>query len=86
MLTTLEEEMGGTIQLKNQYSKKSHWGTQIDLKNENCIWCSLPLNSDPLIRGKNNGLISFRCGHSFHTVCIRHQTDNIQCIVCQRKN
>lgn len=84
-LTTLEEEMGGTIQFKNQYSKKSHWGTQIDVKNGYCIWCSLPLNSDPLIRGKNNGLISFRCGHSFHTVCIRHQTDNIQCVVCRRK-
>jgi len=78
--------MDGTIHLKNRYSKKSHWGIQIDLKNENCIWCSLPLNSGPLIRGKHNGLISFRCGHSFHTVCIRHQTDNIQCVVCQRKN
>jgi len=81
----LEEEVGRTIQFKNQYSKKSHWGIQIDLKNGYCIWCSLPLNSDPLIRGKNNGLVSFRCGHSFHTVCIRHQTDNIQCVVCRRK-
>lgn len=81
----MEEEVGRTIQFKNQYSKKSHWGLQIDLKNGYCIWCSLPLNSDPLIRGKNNGLVSFRCGHSFHTVCIRQQTDNIQCVVCRRK-
>ncbi|KAL5244232.1 hypothetical protein ACI65C_011642 [Semiaphis heraclei] len=70
IFTSLEEEVGRTIQFKNQYSKKSHWGLQIDLKNGYCIWCSLPLNSDPLIRGKNNGLVSFRCGHSFHTFVI----------------
>lgn len=82
----LEKDTGTTVQLKNLYSKKSHWGTKIDVKNGYCVWCSLPLNSEPLIRGKNNGLISFKCGHTFHTVCINHQTDNIQCAVCQRKS
>ncbi|VVC35347.1 WD40/YVTN repeat-like-containing domain,Zinc finger, RING-type,Zinc finger, RING/FYVE/PHD-type,WD40- [Cinara cedri] len=85
ILTVLEEELGTTIEFKNLYSNKSHWGTKIDFKNGYCIWCSLPLNSDPLIRGKNNGLVSFKCGHSFHTVCVRQQTDNIQCAVCHRK-
>jgi hypothetical protein len=84
-LTALEEDMSPTIQFKNLYSKKSHWGIRIDVKSGYCIWCSLPLNSDPLIRGKNNGLVSFKCGHSFHTVCIRQQIDNIQCAFCQRK-
>lgn len=82
----LEKDTGRPIQLKNLDSKISHWGTKIDIENGYCIWCSLPLNSEPLIRGKNNGLVSFRCGHTFHTVCIRHQTDNIQCAVCQRKS
>lgn len=81
----MEEELGTTIQFKTLHSKKSHWGIKIDMENGHCIWCSLPLNSDPLIRGKNNGLISFKCGHSFHTVCIRHQAANIQCVVCRRK-
>ncbi|XP_050441842.1 uncharacterized protein LOC126846466 [Adelges cooleyi] len=85
VMAALEEDKGANLKYEDLCTKKSHWGARIDLKNDFCIWCSLPLNSDPLIRGKNNGLVLFKCGHSFHTVCIRHQTNVVQCVVCQRK-
>ncbi|XP_050522059.1 uncharacterized protein LOC126894813 isoform X2 [Daktulosphaira vitifoliae] len=80
VVNALEEDIGSSVKYKELLSKKSHWGVKIDMKNDFCVWCSLPLNSDPLIRGKHNGLILFKCGHSFHTVCVRHQTDIVQCV------
>lgn len=58
-----------------------HWGVKMNFK-ENCLVCSLPLDTRVLI--SEAGLIVFKCSHAFHSACLRRV--NIECPVCKEKS
>ncbi|KDR22801.1 hypothetical protein L798_00714, partial [Zootermopsis nevadensis] len=67
----LKEDLGKHVQLPIA-SEKYHWGVKVNMVDGNCPFCSLPLGS--LVLMKDGGVMTFRCGHSYHVVCLERQT------------
>ncbi|CAH0386819.1 unnamed protein product [Bemisia tabaci] len=60
-----------------------HWGVRLDLSEEFCHLCSLSLGAKALIAANNGGLIAFKCGHTYHAVCLKHQNSHATvCTLC----
>nr|CAD7200312.1 unnamed protein product [Timema douglasi] len=59
-----------------------HWGARVEFKTGVCPCCTLPLDTTVLLH--DGGLTVFRCGHAYHTVCIRHRQPSLLCLVCEK--
>ncbi|CAG2056326.1 unnamed protein product [Timema podura] len=59
-----------------------HWGARVEFKTGVCPCCALPLDTTVLLH--DGGLTVFRCGHAYHTVCIRHRQPSLLCLVCEK--
>jgi hypothetical protein len=65
-------------------SEKHHWGVKMNIVDGNCPYCALPLGSPILM--KDGGVTSFRCGHSYHVVCLKRQAQHYTCPICTKNS
>nr|CAD7439798.1 unnamed protein product [Timema bartmani] len=65
------------------HQQDHHWGARVEFKTGVCPCCALPLDTTVLLH--DEGLTVFRCGHAYHTVCIRHRQPSLLCLVCEKR-
>ncbi|KAJ4451194.1 hypothetical protein ANN_02654, partial [Periplaneta americana] len=75
----LKEDLGRSAEF-SLASEEHHWGAKVNMVDGTCPCCALPLNSSVLM--KDGGVTIFRCGHSYHVVCLKRQTQPHTCPIC----
>lgn len=58
---------------------RKHWGITLDVNSDVCSKCSLILNSEKLLK---DGIRSFKCGHTYHVLCLRLSNSLFKCSIC----
>ncbi|PNF21597.1 hypothetical protein B7P43_G12731 [Cryptotermes secundus] len=79
----LREDLGKYVEFPVA-SEKHHWGVKVNIADGSCPWCALPLGSAVLM--KDGGVTTFRCGHSYHEVCLRRHTPSRICPICTKNS